>query len=394
MTAFCSVILLLLIAVNLWNYFSVTSQLDRMLIGLPDVNMAENGGMPPKDDGQNPAADGPFSPEVQYGMRFFTVRVYTSGETELIDTEHIASVSESAAASYAKEALSSGKSRGYFSGYRYVVKKNGFFPEVCFLNCERELRTMRTLFFITVVAALASNAVVLLLVVVFSKKAIAPYAKNLETQKQFITNAGHELKTPIASISACADVLCMEEENEWVKNIQTQTKRLSQLVSDLVTLCRLDEENPFPEKTEFSLSEAVWEIAEPFETLACAKGKALTLDIADDVSVTGDKNTMQQMISVLLENAVKYSSEGADIELKLYKNGRKIIISVYNDCDIPEGTEVDRLFERFYRPDSSRSKLLGGTGLGLAVAKAAAVANGGDIRAEKIKSGIIFKALF
>ena len=277
---------------------------------------------------------------------------------------------------------------------KVMLEKNGDFSEVCFLNCERELRTMRTLLFITVMAAFASNAVVFLLVVVFSKKAIAPYAKNLETQKQFITNAGHEMKTPIASISACADVLCMEEENEWAKNIQVQTKRLSQLVSDLVTLCRLDEENPFPEKTEFSLSEAVWEIAEPFETLACAKGKKLSINIADDVSITADKNTMQQMISVLLENAVRYSSEGAGIELRLYKIGRKIFISVYNDCDIAKDEEVDRLFERFYRPDSARSKLTGGTWPGLAVAKAAAVANGGDISAEKAEKGILFKAVF
>ena len=150
------------------------------------------------------------------------------------------------------------------------------------IGADIEIKTIRSLLFITLAVAGGSLLLVFALVVLFSGRAIAPYLRNLAAQKQFITNASHELKTPLTAISTSANVLAMESgENEWVQNIQSQSGRLSRLISSLVTLCRLDEENPFPERTEFSLSDAVWEIAEPFSSLAAAKGKEYTQYIED-----------------------------------------------------------------------------------------------------------------
>ena len=111
--------------------------------------------------------------------------------------------------------------------------------------------------------------------------------------------------------------------DEWVHNIQVQSGRLSKLITSLVALSRLDEENPFPVSTEFSLSDALWEISEPFGSLAQAKGKAYTQDIADGLTVTGDRTAIQQMFSILLDNALKYSPDGGSISLTTQRSGKR-----------------------------------------------------------------------
>ena len=147
---------------------------------------------------------------------------------------------------------------------------------VIFLNSERELQAVRSLLLLTIAIACGCLLGVFALVLLFSRRAIVPYLRNLSVQKQFITNAGHELKTPLTAISTSADVLAMEYPgDEWAENIQAQSARLARLIEDLVTLSRLDEENSFPEKTEFSLSDAVWEITEPFFFAGCREGEAV-----------------------------------------------------------------------------------------------------------------------
>lgn len=183
-----------------------------------------------------------------------------------------------------------------------------------------------------------------------------PYMKNIETQKQFITNASHELKTPLTAISTSADVLAMEYEgDEWVQNICEQSAKMSKLISSLVTLTRLDEENPFPERNEFSLSDAVWEAAQPFESLSKAKGKAFLQNIEGGILVTGNRSAIQQTVSILLDNALKYSDGNGEISITLCRKGKRAQIIVSNTCNTDEMPDTERLFDRFYRSDSSHS---------------------------------------
>ena len=218
------------------------------------------------------------------------------------------------------------------------------------------------------------------LVIVLSKRAILPFVKNLEMQKQFITDAGHEIKTPLTSIATSADVLAVEHEgNEWVANIQKQTVRLTKLVNHLVTLSRLDEAAPFPDQTVFSLSEAVWETSEPFSSLARANGKNYTQRIEENLEITGDKTAIQQMISILLDNALRYSDAGGQIQLDVYRKNAHAWIEVFNTCEPISQSDLAHLFDRFYRPDKSRSTHTGGTGIGLSIAKATAEGHGGKI---------------
>ena len=379
MAAFTAVVLTLLCFVNLWNYHSVTSQQDEALTRLMEIEdqqmpFSSRRGALPFDDWSH------FSPEVQYSLRFFSVHYDTNGIVSRVNQDYIASISESDAETYADAVLESGKAHGYESGYRYLVSTTEDETVVLFLNSEREIQTMRSLLWITLAIAAVCLAVVFGLVVLFSQRAITPYLKNMEAQKQFITNAGHELKTPLTAISTSADVLAMEHDgDEWVHNIQVQSGRLSKLITSLVALSRLDEENPFPVRTEFSLSDALWEISEPFGSLAQAKGKAYTQDIADGLTVTGDRTAIQQMVSILLDNALKYSPDGGSISLTTQRSGKRAEVTVSNTVDTAQSIDTTRLFDRFYRADESHSGAVSGTGIGLSIVKATVEAHGGTI---------------
>lgn len=408
MAAFTAVILVLFCVVNAGNYRSVASQQDdtlSQLLALGSQSAPTNGETPPdKPDGEVGAAlpdnvpvpriDGGknFSPEVPYMFRYFSVRYDADGTLAQVDQDFIASISRGEAEAYAADVLALSRQHGYYKGYRYLVATSGNGTSVIFLNSERELHSIRALFWITAAVAGGCLVVVFLLVLLFSRRAIAPYMRNLAMQKQFITNASHELKTPLTAISTSADVLAMEyEDDEWVKNIQSQSVRLSRLISDLVTLSRLDEENPFPERAEFSLSDAVWETAEPFTALARSHSRSYTQNIEDGLTMTGDRAAVQQMVSILLDNANKYTPEGGSISLSARRAGRKNEIAVSNTCEGAESIDVTRLFDRFYRADESHSTRIGGTGIGLSIARATAEAHGGTIEASVSGNTITFR---
>ena len=393
MAAFTAVVLTLLCFVNVWNSVSVTRQQDETLSRLMEVEdqkapFSPERDKPPFDDWAH------FSPEVQYSLRFFSVHCAPDGAVLRVNQDFIASVSEADAEQYAKTVLAGRKSRGYENGYRYLVRTSQLETVVLFLNSERELQTTRSLLWITLAIAGGSLLVVFGLVVLFSRRAIMPYLKNMEAQKQFITNASHELKTPLTAISTSADVLAMEHaDNEWVRNIQSQAGRLSKLIGNLVTLSRLDEEDPFPVRTEFSLSDALWEISEPFGSVSQAKGKLYTQDIADGLTVTGDRAAVQQMVSILLDNALKYSPAGGRISLAARRSGKRTQITISNTADAAQHIDTSRLFDRFYRADESHSGTVSGTGIGLSIAKATVEAHGGTISAAQMQDTIVFQVL-
>lgn len=392
MAAFSTVIIILLCFVNLWNYQAVTHQQDETLSRLLE---AENGAR--QFPGNLPPGGAPehFSPEVQYMIRFFSVQYDSQGNALHINQDFIASVSEDAAVSYAEKALAHGKNHGYQSGYRYLVQDSDDGTLVIFLNSERELQTIRSLLLITAAIAAICLLVVFVLVLIFSRRALRPYVRNMEAQKQFITNASHELNTPLTSISTSADVLAMEyEQDEWVENIQMQAARMSKLILNLVTLSRLDEENPFPEKQEFSLSDAVWEASEPFASTARARGKEYLLDIEDGITLSGDPAAIQQVISILLDNALKYSSENGTISLSLHHHSKKSEIIVSNTCSDDQIPDISKVFDRFYRGDTSHSSQVSGSGIGLSIARATVEAHGGQIRASYADGKIFFRILF
>ena len=384
MTAFFFVMFLLAVIINMGNYYVTVVRQDSILQGI--YRYEQEMGAEVQEEPRFPVFEYPGTqqPEFEYTTRFFIVHCDSEGNVSKISKDFIASVTEETAEEFAGIILKKGRKSGYFGHYRYRIFQEGEECILIFLSSDAEIQFMKNLFVISAVVVAVSLLIIFLLIFILSKRAIFPYVRNLERQRQFITDAGHELKTPLTSISTSTDVLVMlHGEDEWTKNIQKQTGRLTKLVSNLIMLSRLDEEIPFPEKEEFSLSEAAWESAQPFAALADVQGKKYVQNIGEDIKMYGDRASVQQMISILLDNAVKYSDDNGEIHFDVCERHGKSIIEVFNTCDkIENMAEIGHVFDRFYRLDASRSRNTGGTGIGLSIAQAVVEAHGGSIRVE------------
>lgn len=397
MAAFGIVTFVLIVVINIASYYRTTSLQDALAESILEYEQKayeyrkHQTNLIYAEPEFPPIAELPGSgPEALFTTHFFAVYYNQSGNTEVISKEYIYSIDEDTAKAYTEAVLHKGRDKGYYGDYRYHVKTDGAGSMVLFLNVSSPLQFMKSLLFISIIIGILGLLVVFLLVLFFSRYAVRPYVKNIERQKRFITDAGHELKTPITSISTSADIAAMEYEgDEWIANIQKQAARLTRLVGELVALSRLDEEMPFPEKSVFSLSDAAWETAEPFAVRAKAEGKKYEQTIEENLKYYGDRNSIQQLISILLDNAVKYSEAGGEIRLDIRHRRRKICIEVSNTCRMPDIDDLDRLFDRFYCVDEARTSHTGGTGIGLAMAQAIAETHGGKIRVRQVGEGII-----
>lgn len=375
MAAFGTVMLLIIVGINAANYYKTTSMQDFLAEELLSHEQADPAQpAPPPPVGEIPDRN----PEAAFMTRFFTVHCNVDGSVKEVLRDYISSVDEETAKAYAQTVLSRGRKKGYYKDYRYLVSRSDKGISILFLNAAIQVQSMQSLLAVSLAIGSCSLVMVFFLIFLFSGHAIKPYLKNIEQQKRFITDAGHELKTPITSIATSADIAAMEHEgDEWIENIRGQAARLTKLVGDMVALSRLDEETPFPEKNRFSLSEAAWEIAEPFAHLAKAKEKNYSQRIEENLTFFGDRDAIQRMISILLDNAVRYSDDGGRIQTQIYRRRGKVCIEVANTCSLPDISDLDRLFDRFYRLDESRSAATGGTGIGLSMVRAIAETHGG-----------------
>ena len=324
-----------------------------------------------------------MSPETPFETRFFSVRLDDEGGLISVDTGKIVAVATEDAVSLAKEIWESGSTKGFYRTYRYRVTRESGNNMIVFIDRSREMASYQTLATTSVSVAVLGLAAVFMLVVIFSKIVFRPVAISYEKQKRFITDASHELKTPLTIISANVEVLEMvQEENEWSRSIRNQVSRMNGLVEQMVTLSRMDEESALHITEHFSLSEAVTETAEYFKTLAESKEKELIINVGGEYTYCGDEKLIRQLISLLVDNAVKYSSEKGRIQISLLQKGRHYHLKIWNTVDdIPKGN-LDILFERFYRLDSSRNSQTGGSGIGLSIVKSIAEAHKGKVHAK------------
>ncbi len=211
---------------------------------------------------------------------------------------------------------------------------------------------------------------ILFLIVLFiSDKIFQPIKENLEKQKQFISDASHELKTPITIISANTDVLKDIDDNQWLDNIKTQTKRLETIVSDMLSLAKAQEVQQDAVLDNFNISQEIIDAVLPFDALAFENQKVIISDITPNVQYYGNKQDIVKITNILIDNAVKYTTNGGKIFVSLVKDSGKIILTVKNDGSNVPNQDANKIFERFYRAESSRSRNTGGSGLGLAIAK-------------------------
>lgn len=326
-----------------------------------------------------PKEDRRFSPELPYESRYFSVFLDENGSVLAVNTGKIAAVDTATAIDYAQTVFRAGLSRGFADDYRFISYTVGTETHMIFLDYGREMSSFRTFLFTSACVSIGGLLAVLLLLIFLSARIVKPFSQSYEKQKQFITDAGHELKTPLTIIDADTEVLAMDiGENEWLHDIQNQTKRLAQLTNDLILLSRM-EEQPQTEQIEFPVSDLVEEAAAAFQALAKTQGKQLSCHIQPMLSMVGDEKAIRQLVSILLDNAIKYSDSGGRIELTLEKQKNMIRLSVFNTARSVPRESLPRLFDRFYRADQSRNSRTGGYGLGLSIASAVVSAHKGKI---------------
>lgn len=365
-------------AASVLNYRDITTGADSILSLLK-----ENDGDFPNLMEKKPEQHGEqFSPELPYESRYFTVYLKADGTTSSVNTGKIAAVDTETAISYAQTVAASGKTSGFLKDYRYISYAAGTETHIIFLDYGREMSSFRRFLYTSAGVSLGGSLAVFFLLLLVSGTIVKPFAETYQKQKQFITDAGHELKTPLTIIDADAQVLEMDwGENEWLDDIQAQTKRLAQLTNSMLLLARM-EEQPQAEKIQFPLSDVVQETAETFEALAKTRSKTLSLEIEPMLSMYGEETSIRQLLSILLDNAIKYSAENGTIAVSLKKQKNHIQLCVYNTVQSIDRESLPHLFDRFYRADPSRNSRIGGYGLGLSIAFSIVSAHKGKIWAQ------------
>ena len=235
---------------------------------------------------------------------------------------------------------------------------------------------------LSIAISVASLLAICIMMIIFATKIISPIAESYEKQKQFITDAGHDIKTPITIIDADREILEMDiGENEWLDDIRRQTKRLTKLTNDLIYLSRMEEGTDLKELSSFSISTICHEEADSFSAVAMKRGLEIVTDIEDKIDINGSEEDVRRLLSILFDNAIKYAKENSTIGIKTVKHGRYATVTISNVAENMTEEQTKRMFDRFYRADSSRASS-GGFGIGLAMAQAIVASHNGRIYAD------------
>ena len=354
------VLQLLVVGFSLWrSYRQITLKADRMIMTI---------------------ISDPDSSEIA-DARYFTVSYDLNNKISGSDTSHTALVSRQQAAEYAKSVIADKSGRGYIDNYRYLVHrgKNGI--TVSFLSRTVALES----FFSSAVSLLMISGFCILMVTallaILSGRVVSPLVKNRQKQKEFITSASHELKTPITVISADAQLLESEiGENEWLSDIMKQTKLMTEMTHRLVYLARVEEQNGQTVKFKFPVSDIAEEIADSYKAVAKSSGMTYEIGIEHGIGYCGDEKAVRELMTALLDNAFKYGAENGTVAVSLTATGGGVCFSVENTADDIRTSDISRFTERFYRGDTSDK--VKGFGIGLSVARAVCEAHKGKLTVE------------
>ena len=406
MTSVTIVLGIIIAAINIASFVSVDSQLEDKLSlivenegKMPEFPPIEE---PDPDEGKedtSTAEDGEnadqtekeeeedkrqhMSPETPFETRYFTVKFDTGGNVLTVDTTKIAAVDYEEAKNLAAKMFAEDWSDGYLDSYKY---KRGGTEDGCiiyvFLDATREFDSMRSFLVSSLIITGVGLVTIFLLVVLLSETALRPIIESYEKQKRFITDAGHEMKTPLTVISANAEVIEMENgESQWTEGIKNQVSKLASLTEKLVILSKM-EEGVKLEMSEFSLSEAFFDTSEQYKSIAMSGGVSFNVAVSENVMLVGNEGEIRRCIMLLLDNAFRYVNEGGSVSVRIQKLPNGVELTVSNTTEGVEKGSLDRWFDRFYRTDLSRNSATGGSGIGLSVVQAIVRAHGGTVKAK------------
>ena len=367
-------ILLTMIAVlNSVRFLQTNGEIQAVL----NILSANNGDFPSVEETAESLQNDRITIDTIYQYRYFSV-VYKEDKT-LYSTnlDHLSNLSKEQALSYANKVIKNSRSSGVFKVgsqfYSYQITQDSKTKRylLVVLDSTNYLESRNDFFWLSIQLCFYSFIFFVLVVSGFSNFAIRPYIKNYENQKRFITNAGHELKTPLAIISANTELQeLMTGENEWTESTKDQIKRLSNLINQMVVLARL-EEQPDVTLVDVNFSEVVKKVAGNFKSVIEKAGKKYEIKLQEDIHVKATEDELYELVSILIDNACKYCDDDGQIFVTLTKakRGKRARLTVANSYADGKNVDYSRFFDRFYREDESHNQKQPGYGIGLSMAE-------------------------
>ena len=386
MVAVILVLSVIISAINISNYSKVANDADSILNYLK-----ENGGnfQRPEPGSNRNNRDG-LGPEVAAETRYFTVKINTDGTIET-QTFMVNRISREEAISITNKVLKCNAKNGYSGIYRYLKYTYNNESYISYVDCSRSLNNSNAFLTTSVITSLVGVFLVFAIIFVASRYLFKPVEIAYQKQKMFISNAGHELKTPLTIISANNEIIEMTNGvDESTDAINRQVKRLNQMVNSLSLLTKLYETKKLTNVREINLSSTILDIVEDYRFMI-DDSKKLELQIDDNIKYKGELGLIRQLIGIVLDNAIKYSN--TYLSLNLYVDNNKPIFEIINDCYEIENGNHPEVFDRFYRNDNIRSQK-DGSGIGLSIASEIVELHRAKIEASSINNNFKIKIRF
>ncbi len=338
---------------------------------------------------QPPVEEMPVFPEASaYQLStFYSAAVSETGELLALDTGRTGLYSGEEIETAARRLLDLGKKSGYYESFLYLVSEKNGYTLVSFMDNTLSSSSARTFLRYTLLGSAIAFILITAAAAAASGKIVEPLEENDRRQRQFIANAGHELKTPVSIIETNAELLSRQAgPNEWLSNIQYEASRMGELISQLLDLSHA--ENSETPKETLDLSHIVLGEVLPFESIAYENGLTIETEIQDGLHVDGNAAQLQQLISILMDNAIRHSDGTHRIHLTLSEDRHYAVLAVSNYGKEISAEEQEKLFDRFYRIDQVRNSREKHYGLGLSIAKAITGSHHGSISVS-CKNGFI-----
>ncbi len=386
MLAISILLLVVLGGVNIFNAIYTDKKTDKLLSTLAQVENSAVTMMLPEVRSSWDFFSTVVTQDDTLGAIYFVVREDSHRIVRSFDTSHISSISRREAENLVENVQYEDSGIGRMGRFKYIILPTvgNLGKTYIFLEVSEQTNSVWQVLFLSVGVGILCWVCMLLFVILLSKKAIRPIAENIEKQKQFVTDAGHEIKTPLAIIMANADALELHYgENKYSQNIKGQIFRLKGLTQDMLSLAKMEEQPNKKKKENFSMTELVAETVGQFAAILEEKETDLDLNLMPNLCIQSAKEDVRKLLSILVDNAVKYSLPGGKIEISLTYSGKQIFFEISNTCENLDTLQLNRIFDRFYRGDNARTQKSGGYGSGLSAALAIVKSLGGTITVER-----------
>ena len=348
---------ILIITLNILSYYNMVNRLDNALYSMVSRDNEEMIEKTPNS-----------LPDKNRG-RAFSIEFDSSKNVKNVDVFMYPIMEEKQAIDLAKDAMMTGEESGFLQDFRFISVNKDDSTRITFIDCRFELESTRHNFINSIIVYFFGMVGILILVLAFTKPALKPIEESYKKQKRFMTDIMHEIKTPLTIIETDTEVVEMDHgKSEWTKSIKNQIAHLKALIEELVTLLRMDEKGFDIKMEKVDFSSILEDTVCGFDPLFNKNGIQLKLEEDKEVFTYGNEDNIERLVSILLENSIKYSEEPKIVSVILKKQGKKALLIVENSVKSIEKGSHKEYFDRFYRTDTSRNSATGGHGIGLSIA--------------------------